>query len=117
MKNHFMQYWYSSSADQALGKVHNDGSKLAKVINENIQAGKIVPSEITTQLIYNAKVELRQGNHHLTKSNPSPPPNRTIGLKRRMTPICTLTKMTEVKMADKPTTMASYHPIQAKELW
>ena len=37
-----------------------EGSELADIINSNISAGKIVPSEITVQLIKNAMVDLRK---------------------------------------------------------
>jgi len=57
-KNHG---WAHLSAGDLLRaeRTKKGGSPLADIINANISAGKIVPSEITTQLIKNAMVELR----------------------------------------------------------
>lgn len=57
-KNHG---WAHLSAGDLLRaeRTKEGGSPLADIINANISAGKIVPSEITTQLIKNAMVELR----------------------------------------------------------
>jgi UMP-CMP kinase len=57
-KNH--GWAHLSAGDLLRAERKKEGSQLATIINTNIQAGKIVPSEITTQLIYNAMVELRQ---------------------------------------------------------
>jgi UMP-CMP kinase len=59
-KNH--GWAHLSAGDLLRAERKKEGSKLATIINTNIQAGKIVPSEITTQLIYNAMVELRETN-------------------------------------------------------
>lgn len=59
-KNH--GWAHLSAGDLLRAERKKEGSQLANIINTNIQAGKIVPSEITTQLIYNAMVELRQSN-------------------------------------------------------
>ena len=56
-KNH--GWAHLSAGDLLRAERKKSGSKLADIINSNISAGKIVPSEITTQLIKNAMVELR----------------------------------------------------------
>ena len=57
-KNH--GWAHLSAGDLLRAERKKSGSKLADIINSNISAGKIVPSEITTQLIKNAMVELRR---------------------------------------------------------
>ena len=49
-----------SAGDLLRAERKKENSPLADIINSNISAGKIVPSEITTQLIKNAMVELRE---------------------------------------------------------
>mmetsp|Transcript_39298 Transcript_39298/g.58010 ORF Transcript_39298/g.58010 Transcript_39298/m.58010 type:complete len:249 (+) Transcript_39298:51-797(+) len=56
-KNH--GWAHLSAGDLLRAERKKSGSKLADIINSNISAGKIVPSEITTQLIKNAMVELQ----------------------------------------------------------
>ena len=51
-----------SAGDLLRAERKKEGSQLATVINANISAGKIVPSEITTQLIKNAMMELYESN-------------------------------------------------------
>mmetsp|Transcript_27873 Transcript_27873/g.39886 ORF Transcript_27873/g.39886 Transcript_27873/m.39886 type:complete len:245 (-) Transcript_27873:39-773(-) len=51
-----------SAGDLLRAERKKEHSPLADIINSNISAGKIVPSEITTQLIKNAMVELRQND-------------------------------------------------------
>lgn len=48
-----------SAGDLLRAERKKEGSELAEVINSNISAGKIVPSEITVTLIRNAMEELR----------------------------------------------------------
>mmetsp|Transcript_28453 Transcript_28453/g.44813 ORF Transcript_28453/g.44813 Transcript_28453/m.44813 type:complete len:249 (-) Transcript_28453:32-778(-) len=56
-KNH--GWAHLSAGDLLRAERKKENSPLADIINSNISAGKIVPSEITTQLIKNAMVELR----------------------------------------------------------
>ena len=49
-----------SAGDLLRAERKKEGSELAEVINRNISEGKIVPSEITVQLIKNAMAELRE---------------------------------------------------------
>ena len=51
-----------SAGDLLRAERKKEGSQLATIINANISAGKIVPSEITTQLIKNAMMELYESN-------------------------------------------------------
>lgn len=48
-----------SAGDLLRAERKKEGSALANIINKNIEAGKIVPSEITVTLIKNAMEELR----------------------------------------------------------
>eukprot|EP01083_Nonionella_stella_P251011 866517_1 len=48
-----------SAGDLLRAERKKEGSELADIINANISAGKIVPSEITVQLIKNAMEDLR----------------------------------------------------------
>ena len=49
-----------SAGDLLRAERKKEGSELADIINANISAGKIVPSDITTTLIKNAMEELRE---------------------------------------------------------
>jgi UMP-CMP kinase len=52
-------HWaHLSAGDLLRAERQKEGSELADIINSNISAGKIVPSEITVQLIKNAMLEL-----------------------------------------------------------
>lgn len=51
-----------SAGDLLRAERTKSNSQLADIINANISAGKIVPSEITTQLIKNAMEESREKN-------------------------------------------------------
>jgi UMP-CMP kinase len=54
-------HWaHLSAGDLLRAERQKEGSELADIINSNISAGKIVPSEITVQLIKNAMVDLRK---------------------------------------------------------
>ena len=49
-----------SAGDLLRAERKKEGSELADIINSNISAGKIVPSEITVTLVKNAMMELRE---------------------------------------------------------
>mmetsp|Transcript_10598 Transcript_10598/g.22583 ORF Transcript_10598/g.22583 Transcript_10598/m.22583 type:complete len:246 (-) Transcript_10598:143-880(-) len=55
-----LNWAHLSAGDLLREERKKDGSELADVINANISAGKIVPSEITVQLIKNAMEQLRK---------------------------------------------------------
>lgn len=51
-----------SAGDLLRAERKKEGSELADIINSNISSGKIVPSEITVQLVKNAMEEMRKAN-------------------------------------------------------